>query len=463
MTTRVAIVGGTGKLGGIIREVVEDERRLRGRRDALVAVRARPSSTAPTWSSTPRPRPSRSTSCARRSSAASTSSSAPRAGRPSASRSCGRSSRPRAPAPCSSPTSRSARCSARRSPPPPRRSSRRSRSSRRTARRRSTRRAAPPFAPPSSSPPRAPRSGPVESPHVDQRARGQQVASVPIHSLRRPGVVARQETILVGCGRVAHDHPRHRRAGARPMPPASGSRSPPRATPAVSSSGSTASSTSASACRGRRRERARRGGRRARAGRPRHRRMSARIGVAVMAVLLALYIVLVGAARVAAADQRASRSAIAMGVALVVLPAHRGVGARPRAVVRRARRAARRGGSRPRAALPAEEVAVRPSGRVVREDADARLPALPGRRRGAPGGLAGLVPARPRLRRRRRPAACPRGGAAARSGSRPPSGAAEPQPAAGTAARDGLPRPSAWRNVKPDASSTVGTTSQRRW
>ncbi len=30
-------------------------------------------------------------------------------------------------------------------------------------------------------------AGPVESPHVDQRARGQQVASVPIHSLRRPG------------------------------------------------------------------------------------------------------------------------------------------------------------------------------------------------------------------------------------------------------------------------------------
>ncbi len=42
--------------------------------------------------------------------------------------------------------------------------------------------------------------GPVESPHVDQRARGQQVASIPIHSLRRPGVVARQETILAGAG-----------------------------------------------------------------------------------------------------------------------------------------------------------------------------------------------------------------------------------------------------------------------
>ncbi|MEU1973567.1 4-hydroxy-tetrahydrodipicolinate reductase [Microbacterium sp. NPDC019599] len=50
--------------------------------------------------------------------------------------------------------------------------------------------------------------GPVDAPHVDQRARGQQVASVPIHSLRRPGVVARQETILSGPGEsltIVHD------------------------------------------------------------------------------------------------------------------------------------------------------------------------------------------------------------------------------------------------------------------
>ncbi|MEV8266508.1 4-hydroxy-tetrahydrodipicolinate reductase [Microbacterium sp. NPDC076911] len=50
--------------------------------------------------------------------------------------------------------------------------------------------------------------GPVESPHVDQRARGQQVASVPIHSLRRPGVVAKQETVLSGSGEsltIVHD------------------------------------------------------------------------------------------------------------------------------------------------------------------------------------------------------------------------------------------------------------------
>lgn len=50
--------------------------------------------------------------------------------------------------------------------------------------------------------------GPVASPHVDQRARGQQVASVPIHSLRRPGVIARQETVLSGPGEsltIVHD------------------------------------------------------------------------------------------------------------------------------------------------------------------------------------------------------------------------------------------------------------------
>ncbi|MGB4779432.1 4-hydroxy-tetrahydrodipicolinate reductase [Microbacterium sp.] len=50
--------------------------------------------------------------------------------------------------------------------------------------------------------------GPVESPHVDQRARGQQVASVPVHSLRRPGVVAKQETILSSPGEsltIVHD------------------------------------------------------------------------------------------------------------------------------------------------------------------------------------------------------------------------------------------------------------------
>nr|WP_274637565.1 4-hydroxy-tetrahydrodipicolinate reductase [Microbacterium bovistercoris] len=50
--------------------------------------------------------------------------------------------------------------------------------------------------------------GPVLAPHVDQRARGQQVASVPVHSLRRPGVIARQEVVLSGAGEsltIVHD------------------------------------------------------------------------------------------------------------------------------------------------------------------------------------------------------------------------------------------------------------------
>lgn len=54
----------------------------------------------------------------------------------------------------------------------------------------------------------AARQAPVEAPHVDQRARGQQVASVPVHSLRRPGVVARQESLLSGPGEtlsIVHD------------------------------------------------------------------------------------------------------------------------------------------------------------------------------------------------------------------------------------------------------------------
>jgi 4-hydroxy-tetrahydrodipicolinate reductase len=44
--------------------------------------------------------------------------------------------------------------------------------------------------------------GPVVAPHVDQRARGQQVASVPIHSLRMQGVVAKQDVYFGGNGEV---------------------------------------------------------------------------------------------------------------------------------------------------------------------------------------------------------------------------------------------------------------------
>lgn len=44
--------------------------------------------------------------------------------------------------------------------------------------------------------------GPVAAPHVDQRARGQQVSSIPIHSLRMQGVVAKQDVIFGGTGEV---------------------------------------------------------------------------------------------------------------------------------------------------------------------------------------------------------------------------------------------------------------------
>jgi 4-hydroxy-tetrahydrodipicolinate reductase len=44
--------------------------------------------------------------------------------------------------------------------------------------------------------------GPVAAPHADQRARGQQVASVPIHSLRMNGIQAEQEVVFGGNGEV---------------------------------------------------------------------------------------------------------------------------------------------------------------------------------------------------------------------------------------------------------------------
>jgi len=52
------------------------------------------------------------------------------------------------------------------------------------------------------------RIGPVIAPHVDQRARGQQVASVPIHSLRMQGIVAKQDVLFGGTGEtltVSHE------------------------------------------------------------------------------------------------------------------------------------------------------------------------------------------------------------------------------------------------------------------
>ncbi len=44
--------------------------------------------------------------------------------------------------------------------------------------------------------------GPVAAPHADQRARGQQVSSIPIHSLRMGGVVAKQDVIFGGTGEL---------------------------------------------------------------------------------------------------------------------------------------------------------------------------------------------------------------------------------------------------------------------
>jgi cytochrome c-type biogenesis protein CcmH/NrfG len=101
--------------------------------------------------------------------------------------------------------------------------------------------------------------------------------------------------------------------------------------------------------------------------------MSARIGVAVMAVLLALYIALV-AQRAWLLLTSGQPVAIAMGAALIVLPilAAWALGRELWFGVR-AQRLARR--LETEGGLPDESVAVRPSGRVLREDADAVFPA----------------------------------------------------------------------------------------
>ena len=44
--------------------------------------------------------------------------------------------------------------------------------------------------------------GPVAAPHADQRARGQKVSSIPIHSLRLAGVSARQDVVMAGDGEL---------------------------------------------------------------------------------------------------------------------------------------------------------------------------------------------------------------------------------------------------------------------
>ena len=52
------------------------------------------------------------------------------------------------------------------------------------------------------------RETPVEAPNAHQPARGEQVAGVPVHSLRRPGVIAQQQVVLSGPGEsltIQHD------------------------------------------------------------------------------------------------------------------------------------------------------------------------------------------------------------------------------------------------------------------
>lgn len=101
--------------------------------------------------------------------------------------------------------------------------------------------------------------------------------------------------------------------------------------------------------------------------------MTARIGVAVMAVLLALYIVLVGQ-RAWLLMTSGEAVGVAIGIALVVLPliAAWALGRELWFGVRAeqlGRRLEAEGG------LPEDEVAVLPSGRVVRADGDAVFPA----------------------------------------------------------------------------------------
>ncbi|HYI50390.1 MAG TPA: hypothetical protein VEX42_02335 [Microbacterium sp.] len=101
--------------------------------------------------------------------------------------------------------------------------------------------------------------------------------------------------------------------------------------------------------------------------------MTARIGVAVMAALLVLYIVLV-AQRAWLLLASGEAIAVAMGAGLVVLPIIAAwalgrelwFGVRAQAL---GRRLETEGG------LPDEEVAVRPSGRVMRDDGEAVFPA----------------------------------------------------------------------------------------
>lgn len=100
--------------------------------------------------------------------------------------------------------------------------------------------------------------------------------------------------------------------------------------------------------------------------------MSTRVGVAVMAALLALYIVLVGW-RAVVLISTGDPVGVTMGVSLLVLPLI-AMWALAREIMFGASAAKLGARLDAEGALPDDEVAVRTSGRVVRDDADAVFP-----------------------------------------------------------------------------------------
>lgn len=102
--------------------------------------------------------------------------------------------------------------------------------------------------------------------------------------------------------------------------------------------------------------------------------MSTRIGVAVMAALLAVYIVFVGW-RAVALIGTGDTVAVTMGIALIVLPLIAIWGVTRELLFGAS--ASRLGKQLDvEGALPQDEVGVRTSGRVIREDADAVFPSF---------------------------------------------------------------------------------------
>ncbi len=134
------------------------------------------------------------------------------------------------------------------------------------------------------------------------------------------------------------------------------------------------------------------------------------VAAIVMAVLLALYLVLVVQHAIVLLGTGVLVGQVE-GVALIVLPivgawaliAELVFGARAQRLLRLMTE---------RGALPVDDLPHRPSGRPERAAADAEFPTLPGRGRGRARRLDALVPARARLRRQRRPSSRALGDAA---------------------------------------------------